>query len=89
MMQNAVPPTKRQLELLGFMAGFHSAYGKWPSQREIAKAMGVNTSNMTGYIRPLIGKSLVRKTAAKHRNAQLTSTGWNVIKTTELKPRVN
>lgn len=87
-MQNPVPPTQRQLELLGFMADYHADHGKWPSQREIAKAMGVNSSNMSGYIRQLIGKSLVRKTTAKHRNAELTSTGWRVIRTTEQQQRL-
>lgn len=87
-MQNSMPPTKRQLELLGFMADYHATYGKWPSQREIAKAMGVNSSNMSGYIQQLVGKSLVRKTTAKHRNAELTSNGWQVIRTTEQQQRL-
>lgn len=76
-------PTERQLELLVFMARYQRSRGQWPSQREIARAMGVNSSNMTGYIRQLVGKGLVRKTTAKHRNAAITRNGWTAVQTQE------
>jgi DNA-binding MarR family transcriptional regulator len=65
------------------MADYHTAHRRWPSQREIARAMGVQSSNMSGYLRQLVDKRLVRKTRAKHRNAAITTTGWEAIRTQE------
>ena len=78
--QDRARPTERQLELLVFMADYHTAHRRWPSQREIARAMGVQSSNMSGYLRQLVDKRLVRKTRAKHRNAAITTDGWAAIR---------
>jgi DNA-binding MarR family transcriptional regulator len=82
-MEKMIEPTERQRELLAYMAGYHDSHGRWPSQREIAQALGVNSTNMSGYLWQLVSKRLVRKTRQRSRNAVVTQAGRIAIAVTE------
>ena len=81
------PPTDRQLELLGFMAGYHDANETWPTHREIAAALGINSPNIGPYLRLLEAKGLLRTIPGRsRRNRAVTALGRSMLTGREWTP---
>lgn len=75
------PPTERQLVVAETMLRHHDAHGEWPTQREVAVAMGLNTTNMSPYYGALIKKGLAEKLPERgRRNVALTDKGETLIR---------
>ena len=87
MPRNMRPPTDRQLELLGFMTAYHDAEGDWPTHRQIAAALGINSPNIGPYLRLLEAKGLLRTIPGRsRRNRAVTTLGRTVLTDREWTP---
>lgn len=53
--------SERQEQVLRTLVLAKEKYGNTPSQRELASALGIDTNNMTKYLRPLVKKGLVER----------------------------
>ncbi|TYB83740.1 hypothetical protein [Oceaniovalibus sp. ACAM 378] len=75
------PPTERQLNIAETMLRYHDAHGEWPTQREVAVQMGLNTTNMSPYFGALIKKGIAKKIPDQgRRNVALTEKGETLIR---------
>lgn len=74
------PPTERQLEIAEMMLKYHDAHDDWPTQREIANAVGIQSTNMSQYLTALIKKGIAHKLDRGRRNVALTDTGEALIR---------
>lgn len=63
-------PTKRQAEILGFVAGFQRRKGYSPSLREIAENFGVSIPTIHQHISSLKRKNLLSANKGKRRTIQ-------------------
>ncbi len=60
-MADPIELPQRQADLMLFMDDFIRARGRAPTHREIAAGLGLKTSNPGPYIRPLLGKGLLKR----------------------------
>lgn len=87
--KNGRPPTDRQIELLAFMAEYFETQGRWPSHREMAAALTLNTSNLNPYLTLLEAKGLLRRLEGQsRRNRALTALGRQIVIEKEWQPRL-
>lgn len=87
--KNFRPPTDRQLQLLSFMASYHDEHGDWPTHRQMAAALDVNSPNITPYLSLLEAKGLLEKIEGKsRRNRALTKLGRQIVTEQEWQPRL-
>jgi DNA-binding MarR family transcriptional regulator len=71
----ALPPlTERQGQCLKHILEFFIEHRYYPTQREVAAAMGLQSSTVESYLEPLRRKGyLARKVKRQRRNIRLTS----------------
>jgi len=75
------PPTERQLQIAEAMLRHHDAHGDWPTQREIADAMGIQSTNMSPYLTALLKKGVAEKIPdRKQRNIGISKEGEDLIR---------
>lgn len=75
------PPTDRQMAIAETMLRYHEAHGEWPTQREVADEIGLNTTNMSPYFSALIKKGIAEKLPDKvKRSVALTKKGETLIR---------
>ena len=75
------PPTDRQMAIAEAMLRYHEAHGEWPTQREIADQIGLNTTNMSPYFSALIKKGIAMKIPdVGRRNVALTDKGGTLVR---------
>lgn len=87
--QNFRPPTDRQIELMTFMVTYFDEHGEWPSHRQMAVALDINSSNLSPYLNLLEAKGLLSKIAGKsRRNRALTDLGRQIVTDQEWQPRL-
>jgi predicted transcriptional regulator len=87
--QNFRPPTDRQIELMTFMASYFEANDEWPSHRQMAAALEINSPNLSPYLNLLEAKGLLIKIAGKsRRNRALTKLGRKIVTDQEWQPRL-
>lgn len=73
--------TTRQKKLLMFIYDHMTAYGFSPTIREIAKAIGTNSTSVANYnVNNLVRKGYLAKAAEKSRTITLTDNGLALIK---------
>ena len=78
--RNLRPPTDRQVELLSFMAKYHDSNGEWPTHRQMAAALAINSPNLTPYLTLLEAKGLLARIEGKsRRNRALTELGRKTV----------
>jgi repressor LexA len=84
------PPTARQGEVLAFFAAFAAEHGYPPTLRELARHLGVTSSNgASDHVRLLIRKGyLQRPLGLKSRSCTLTEAGLDWLATRPSKARV-
>jgi SOS-response transcriptional repressor LexA len=89
MARNFRPPTDRQLQLLSFMASYHEEHEEWPSHRQMAAALEINSPNLTPYLNLLEAKGLLCRVEGKfRRNRALTALGRQTVSEQEWQPRL-
>ena len=82
------PPTDRQIELLAFMSRHHARTGAWPTHRQMARALALNTTNLTPALRLLEAKGLLKEIPdASKGNRALTDLGRRIVSTEEWRTR--
>lgn len=87
--RNFRPPTDRQIELMSFMASYYDANGDWPSHRQMAAALDINSPNLSPYLNLLEAKGLLaRITGKSRRNRALTALGRQIVTDQEWQPRL-
>jgi len=87
--RNFRPPTDRQIELMSFMASYHAAHGEWPSHRQMAAALDINSPNLSPYLNLLEAKGLLTRIEGKsRRNRALTELGRKLVTDQEWQPRL-
>ncbi|MBA96168.1 MAG: hypothetical protein CMN10_15145 [Roseobacter sp.] len=87
--RNFRPPTDRQIELMSFMVSYFDEHGEWPSHRQMAVALDINSSNLSPYLNLLEAKGLLAKIAGKYRrNRALTDLGRQFVTDQEWQPRL-
>lgn len=75
------PPTDRQLQIAETMLRYFEAHGDWPTQREIADAMGIQSTNMSPYLSALVKKGVAEKIAGRQRrNIGISKEGEDLIR---------
>jgi DNA-binding MarR family transcriptional regulator len=73
-------PTSRQVEILEVMGAHHARTGTWPTHRQMARALALNTTNLTPALRLLEAKGLIAEIPdASRRNRALTDLGWMIV----------
>ena len=72
--------TKRQTECLRYIAGFLMQHNDYPSQREIADAMGIHSNTAYAFTEPLRKKGylIITKNIGK-RNIRLTEQAYKIL----------
>lgn len=71
------PPTDRQKRVLQFVLSFQGDNGMPPTLREIAKHMGVVSTNAANdYVRALVKRGLLRRRPLISRGLTLTAEGY-------------
>jgi DNA-binding MarR family transcriptional regulator len=80
-------PTARQIELVCFMSAHRARTGVWPTHRQMAGALGLNTTNLTPYLDLLEAKGLLERVpGAACRNRALTTLGTEIATRKEWPP---
>ncbi len=75
------PPTERQLQIAEFMLRYFDAHDTWPTQREVADEMGLNTTNMSPYFSALVKKGIAEKIPDRQRrNIGISKEGEDLIR---------
>jgi repressor LexA len=71
------PPTDKQKSVLQFIRSYQADNGMPPTLREIAKHMGVVSTNAANdYIRALVKRGLLRRRPLISRGLSLTAEGY-------------
>lgn len=75
------PPTERQLQIATIMLRHFDEHGQWPTQREVADEMGLNTTNMSPYFTALVKKGVAEKIPDRQRrNIKISKEGEELIR---------
>lgn len=72
--------TERQEQVLLAIGRHYAAHGDYPTQRELAVAMGVKSTNAGPLIRPLVKKGYAARESGSWRNLRLTALGVSQLK---------
>ena len=73
--------TGRQLEVLRFIWQFYRESEDYPTHREIAAAIGAQSTNVAPWLNALVRKDvIVKKPQSGPRNIRLTAVGIEVLK---------
>jgi repressor LexA len=84
---NARPPTKRQTQVLRFIADHAAEHGYSPSSREICAAIGiVGTNGAHDHVKALVRKGMVTRTSFVARSTVLTESGKAFLESTRPGP---
>jgi predicted transcriptional regulator len=74
-------PTERQLQIATVMLRYFDEHGAWPTQREVADEIGLNTTNMSPYFSALIKKGIAEKLSDRQRrNIGISKAGEELIR---------
>jgi DNA-binding MarR family transcriptional regulator len=72
-LKNTLPPlTIKQTECLKFIMEYFLDRRYYPTQREVAEAMNLNSSTAESYLKPLIQKGYLERGPHRRRNIRLT-----------------
>jgi Mn-dependent DtxR family transcriptional regulator len=72
--------TKRQTECLRYIAGFLMQHNDYPTQREIAVAMGIRSNTAYAFTEPLRKKGyIIITTKIGKRNIRLTDQAYEIL----------
>jgi Mn-dependent DtxR family transcriptional regulator len=74
------PVTEKQGKCLEFILSYFLANRFYPTQREVALAMGVKSNTAEMYIQPLESKGYLMREPGRQRNIRLTSDGLERLK---------
>jgi DNA-binding MarR family transcriptional regulator len=66
------PVTPKQGKCLEFILNFFIEKRYYPTQREVAAAMGIQSNTAEMYIQPLVQKGYLTRESGKQRNIRLT-----------------
>lgn len=66
------PLTEKQAECLKYVVNFFIERRYYPTQREVAAAMGLNSSTAESYLEPLERKGYLEREPRRRRNIRLT-----------------
>ena len=66
------PLTDKQAECLKFVVEYFAARRYYPTQREVAAAMNLNSSTAESYFEPLVRKGYLEREPRRRRNIRLT-----------------
>lgn len=74
------PVTEKQGKCLEFILNFFLENRYYPTQREVAHAMGVRSNTAEMYIQPLESKGYLAREPGRQRNIRLTQDGLERLK---------
>jgi DNA-binding MarR family transcriptional regulator len=87
-LKNALPPlTNKQAECLKFVMKFFLDRRYYPTQREVAEAMTLNSSTAESYLKPLIQKGYLERGPHRRRNIRLTTAAVDKLELEGMKIR--
>jgi DNA-binding MarR family transcriptional regulator len=73
-LKNALPPlTEKQAECLKYIMSYFLDRRYYPTQREVAEVMCLNSSTAESYLKPLIQKGYLERGPHRRRNIRLTA----------------
>ncbi|HWS86446.1 MAG TPA: helix-turn-helix domain-containing protein [Pyrinomonadaceae bacterium] len=67
------PLTDKQAECLRYVLDYFLERRYYPTQREVAAAMSLNSSTAESYLKPLIQKGYLEREPRRRRNVRLTA----------------
>jgi DNA-binding MarR family transcriptional regulator len=67
------PLTEKQAKALEYVLDFFLKHRFYPTQREIANALGVRSTTADMYLKPLIAKGYLERVPRQRRNIRLTN----------------
>lgn len=67
------PLTDKQAECLKYVVDYFAARRYYPTQREVAAAMSLNSSTAESYFEPLVRKGYLEREPRRRRNIRLTT----------------
>lgn len=69
------PLTDNQAKCLKFISNYYVQHRYYPTHREVAEAMGLQTNTAEMYVQPLVRKGYLARQRGRHRNMRLTRAG--------------
>lgn len=72
--------TDRQAECLRYLYRYFREHAYYPTQREIAEAMGLRTTTAAVYLDPLEKKGVVTRAGRSRRNVRITPQGVRMLR---------
>lgn len=66
------PLTDNQAKCLRFISSYYVRHRYYPTHREVAEAMGLQTNTAEMYLQPLVRKGYLARQRGQHRNIRLT-----------------
>jgi DNA-binding MarR family transcriptional regulator len=84
----ALPPlTDKQAECLKYVVDYFLARRYYPTQREVAMAMSLNSSTAESYFEPLVRKGYLEREPRRRRNIRLTTSAVEKLELMGVKVR--
>jgi Mn-dependent DtxR family transcriptional regulator len=74
------PVTEKQAKCLEFILNYFLENRYYPTQREVAKEMGIQSNTAEMYLQPLEDKGYLTREPNKQRNIRLTQDGLERLK---------
>jgi len=66
------PLSRRQQDCLAFVWAYYIQHGRYPTQREITRSLGIKSATAEGLLEPLRKKGYLTRRLRRRRNIRLT-----------------
>ena len=66
------------MQCLEFLGDYFAKHGRFPTHREIAAGLNLQSTTVSMHLEPLRRKGMLRRVRRAHRNYRITRLGWSM-----------